>query len=153
MAAAKKNVLVPVILLVVAGLVAFGAFNSWRAQQQRRQAVGTWGGDQETSTKQKDWCNAGAYVNMGSIKSRVLGMEKQMINGKSVDVCCGDVITTGEGDQGLKSCYSQDDKYTISWQKGEGGKVFKFTEGYPDGEKSCSRMFDETGTSIYEGCQ
>ena len=104
-----------------------------------------------------DWCDTGAYITTPQGKAKVTGIEKHTINGKNVDLCCTEVEISGDGGKGkvkFKSCFSKDEDYTVVFQYDEAtGKLYKFMETYPEGDKICTRMFDPTGKVMMESCQ
>jgi len=111
----------------------------------------------EPSGGPSDWCDTGTYVTTPQGKAKVTGIEKHTINGKNVDLCCTEVEISGDGGKGkvkFKSCFSKDEDYTVVFQYDEAtGKLYKFMETYPEGDKICTRMFDPTGKVMMESCQ
>ena len=100
------------------------------------------------------WCAVGAYFTTPQGSMKVTGIEKHTINGISVDLCCGVIEMSGEeGTAKLKTCHSEDDGYGLVFHYNEDtGAWIKFMEMYPEGDKMCTRMFDEEGTVTMESC-
>ena len=102
----------------------------------------------EPSVGPSDWCPEGTVIPIE--KSKITGIEKHTINGKTVNLCCKEMSPDGE--KVVKTCISKDTMYGVTFVYDGTGKMYKSTELYPEGDKVCSRLFSRDGTVIMERC-
>ena len=102
----------------------------------------------EPSVVPSDWCPEGTVIPIE--KSKITGIEKHTINGKTVNLCCKEMSPDGE--KVVKTCISKDTMYGVTFVYDGTGKMYKSKEVYPEGDKVCSRLFSRDGTVIMERC-
>ena len=102
----------------------------------------------EPSVGPSDWCPIGTVNPID--KSKITGIEKHTINGKTVNLCCKEMSLDGE--KMMKTCSSKDAMYVVTFMYDGTGKMYKSKEIYPEGDKVCSRLFSRDGTVIMERC-
>ena len=102
----------------------------------------------EPSVVPSDWCPEGTVNPIK--KSKITGIEKHTINGKTMNLCCNEMSLDGE--KVLKTCISKDAMYVVTFMYDGTGKMYKTKEIYPEGDKVCSRLFSRDGTVIMERC-
>lgn len=102
----------------------------------------------EPSVVPSDWCPEGTVNPIE--KSKITGIEKHTINGKTMNLCCKEMSPDGE--KVMKTCISKDAMYFVTFMYDETGKRYKSKEIYPEGDKVCSRLFSRDGTVIMERC-
>lgn len=102
----------------------------------------------EPSVVPSDWCPEGTVNPIE--KSKIMGIEKHTINGKTVNLCCKEMSLDGE--KVMKTCISKDTMYVVTFMYDGTGKMYKSKELYPEGDKVCSRLFSRDGTVIMERC-
>ena len=102
----------------------------------------------EPSVGPSDWCPEGTVNPIE--KSKITGIEKHTINGKTVNLCCKEMSPDGE--KVVKTCSSKDAMYVVTFMYDGTGKMYKTKEVYPEGDKVCSRLFSRDGTVIMERC-
>jgi WD40 repeat protein len=102
----------------------------------------------EPSVGPSDWCPEGTVNPIE--KSKITGIEKHTINGKTLNLCCKEMSPDGE--KVVKTCNSKDAMYVVTFRDDGTGKMYKTKEIYPEGDKVCSRLFSPDGTVIMERC-
>ena len=102
----------------------------------------------EPSVVPSDWCPEGTVNPIE--KSKITGIEKHTINGKTMNLCCKEMSPDGE--KVMKTCISKDAMYFVTFMYDGTGKMYKTKEIYPEGDKVCSRLFSPDGTVIMERC-
>jgi len=102
----------------------------------------------EPSVVPSDWCPEGTVNPIE--KSKITGIEKHTINGKTMNLCCKEM--SPDGKMVVKTCNSKDAMYVVTFRDDGTGKMYKTKEIYPEGDKVCSRLFSPDGTVIMERC-
>ncbi|NOR77994.1 MAG: hypothetical protein GQ523_06160 [Methanophagales archaeon] len=103
----------------------------------------------EPSVGPSDWCPEGTVLPIE--KSKITGIEKHTINGKTMNLCCKE-MSRPDGEKVMKTCSSKDAMYVVTFMYDGTGKMYKTKEIYPEGDKVCSRLFSRDGTVIMERC-
>ncbi|MGB7002726.1 MAG: hypothetical protein WBE22_12125 [Halobacteriota archaeon] len=102
----------------------------------------------EPSVGLSDWCPEGTVNPIE--KSKITGIEKHTINGKTMNLYCKEMSPDGE--MVVKTCNSKDAMYVVTFRDDGTGKMYKTKEIYPEGDKVCSSLFSPDGTVIMERC-
>ena len=93
-------------------------------------------------------CPVGTTVTSSGMETKVTGIEKHTIKGKTMNLCCGETRMQGTSmlvktcaDRLVDHCYSTtllpDGGYYIS---------------YPEEDNICSEQFDASGNLVYQKC-
>jgi len=113
----------------------------------------------ETSIKGGEWCSVGSYSKVSTVEGvsnvKITGFEKFNIEGKELNLCCGEVEVSAAGEEKKeKLCYDENVDYSIVFvYNAEKGEYVKTMVKYIKDGKSCYKMFDENGNFRTEFCE
>jgi hypothetical protein len=110
---------------------------------------------QQKRAKEVPFCPIGASKEIEGKRGKITGIENYIIEGKSVNLCCGEVESR---DKKAKICLDditgESTSYSIGWIADEETKwqYIKLKETYPKEGKNCVRIFNRLGNVIGENC-
>ncbi|MEM4155452.1 MAG: hypothetical protein QXQ38_01855 [Archaeoglobaceae archaeon] len=144
----KNSIMVCVVL--IAGILFLGCAGQPPSQET---PAGTTPAVKTPKAEEKTDCPIGTFVRAQEGEFRVTGIERHVVAGKSLDLCCMEVTS---GSEKVKFCHDMvavelgmwGYRNSLFWTTDEDtGKFYKAAEGFEKDGKYCIQYYDVYGSS------